>query len=120
QLVGRRRPGVISRGFRVGQIVSGSMLALAHGTNDAQKTMGVISLALVAHGDISAHHFHVPAWVVITAASAIALGTYAGGWRIIRTLGTRIIKMDAAQGFTAQTAGAAVVLAASHAGKRLS
>ena len=120
QLVGRRRPGVVSRGFRLGQIVSGSMLALAHGTNDAQKTMGVISLALVAHGDISPHHFHVPAWVVITAASAIALGTYAGGWRIIRTLGTRIIKMDTAQGFAAQGAGAAVILASSHFGYPLS
>jgi PiT family inorganic phosphate transporter len=120
QLVGRRRPGVVSRGFRLGQIVSGSMLALAHGTNDAQKTMGVISLALVAHGDISARHFHVPAWVVITAASAIALGTYAGGWRIIRTLGTRIIKLDTAQGFASQGAGAAVILASSHFGYPLS
>ena len=96
------------------------MLALAHGTNDAQKTMGVISLALVAHGDISPHNFHVPTWVVITAASAIALGTYAGGWRIIRTLGTRIIKLDTAQGFAAQGAGAAVILASSHFGYPLS
>jgi PiT family inorganic phosphate transporter len=120
RLVGRRRPGVVTRGFRLGQIVSGSMLALAHGTNDAQKTMGVISLALVAHGTLSPHHVHVPAWVVISAASAIALGTYAGGWRIIRTLGTRIIKMDTAQGFASQGAGAAVILAASHFGYPLS
>ena len=96
------------------------MLALAHGTNDAQKTMGVITLALIANGDIAAHHFAVPGWVVISAASAIALGTYAGGWRIIRTMGTRIIKMDPAQGFTAQSAGAAVILAASHVGFPLS
>jgi PiT family inorganic phosphate transporter len=120
RLVGRRRPGVVSRGFRWGQVVSGSMLALAHGTNDAQKTMGVISLALVAHGSLNLHQFHVPTWVVIAAASAIALGTYAGGWRIIRTLGTRIIKMDAAQGFASQGAGAAVILTSSHFGYPLS
>jgi PiT family inorganic phosphate transporter len=120
RLVGRHRPGVVSRGFKLGQVVSGSMLALAHGTNDAQKTMGVITLALVAHGSISAHHVHVPTWVVIMAASAIALGTYAGGWRIIRTLGTRIIKMDSAQGYAAQGAGAVVILASSHVGYPLS
>ena len=119
-LVSRRRPGIVNRGFRAGQIISGSMLALAHGTNDAQKTMGVISLALVANGDLSAHPFQVPTWVVVAAASAIALGTYAGGWRIIRTLGTRIIKMDTAQGFAAQGAGAAVILASSHFGYPLS
>ena len=120
RLVARLRPGPAARGFRHGQILSGGMLALAHGTNDAQKTMGVITLALIAHGDISASHFHVPVWVIVTAASAIALGTYAGGWRIIRTMGSRIIKMDPAQGFSAQSAGAAVVLAASHVGFPLS
>jgi len=120
RLVGRRRPGVVTDGFRLGQIASTSMLSLAHGTNDAQKTMGVITLALVAHGSISERHFHVPTWVVVSAASAIALGTYAGGWRIIRTVGTRIIKMDIAQGFTAQGAGAAVILASSHFGYPLS
>src|SRR5947199_335856 len=99
-----------------GQVVSGSLLALAHGTNDAQKTMGVISLALVAHGNLSTNNFHVPRWVVIASASAIALGTYAGGWRIIRTVGMRIIKMDTAQGFAAQGGGAAVILAVSHFG----
>jgi PiT family inorganic phosphate transporter len=111
---------VVNRGFRLGQILSGSMLALAHGTNDAQKTMGVITLALVAHGTIDAHHVVVPAWVVASSASAIALGTYAGGWRIIRTLGTRIIKMDSAQGFASQGAGAAVILVSSHFGYPLS
>src|SRR5207244_4242075 len=94
--------------------------ALAHGTNDAQKTMGVIVLALVSHGDISPNHIHIPHWVVIAAATAIALGTYAGGWRIIRTMGSRIIKMDPAQGFAAQGGGAAVILAASHVGFPLS
>jgi PiT family inorganic phosphate transporter len=120
RLVARRRPGIVTRGFRAGQVVSSAMLSLAHGTNDAQKTMGVIGLALVAHGDLSAQHFQVPTWVVISAASAIALGTYVGGWRIIRTVGTRIINMDTAQGFTSQGAGAAVILASSHFGYPLS
>ena len=120
RLVGKRRPGIVNHGFRLGQIASTSMLSLAHGTNDAQKTMGVITLALVAHGSIGAKHFHVPSWVIVSAASAIALGTYAGGWRIIRTVGTRIIKMDTAQGFTAQGAGAAVILTSSHFGYPLS
>jgi PiT family inorganic phosphate transporter len=118
--VGRIRPVPVTRGFRLGQLMSGGLLALAHGTNDAQKTMGVITLALIAHGNISADNFHVPTWVVITSATAIALGTYSGGWRIIRTMGTRIIKMDPAQGFSAQTAGATVILAASHFGYPLS
>src|SRR5205085_6384859 len=75
---------------------------------------------LIAHGDISAGKFHVPTWVVVSAATAIALGTYVGGWRIIRTMGTRIIKMDPAQGFVSQGAGAATILAASHYGYPLS
>jgi PiT family inorganic phosphate transporter len=120
RIVARTRPGPTAKTFRRGQIFGGGLLALAHGTNDAQKTMGVIALALVAHGDLSAKHFSVPTWVVISAASAIALGTYTGGWRIIRTMGTRIIRMDVAQGFTAQTSGAAVILAASHVGFPLS
>jgi PiT family inorganic phosphate transporter len=120
KIVGRLRPGPVSRGFRLGQLASGGLLALSHGTNDAQKTMGVITLALVAHGDISASNFQVPNWVVIVAASAIAAGTFTGGWRIIKTLGTRIINMDPAQGFAAQGAGAAVILAASSVGYPLS
>jgi inorganic phosphate transporter, PiT family len=118
--VGRIRPGPVNRGFRLGQLLSGGLLALAHGTNDAQKTMGVITLALIAHGDIAADNFHVPTWVVASSATAIALGTYSGGWRIIRTMGMRIIKMDPAQGFSTQSAGAAVILAASHFGYPLS
>ncbi len=120
RVVGRQRPGLVTRGFRYGQIVSGGLLALAHGTNDAQKTMGIITLALIAHGNIAADDFHVPTWVVVTSATAIALGTYSGGWRIIRTTGTRIIKMDAAQGFSAQGAGATVILASTHFGFPLS
>src|SRR5204863_1309312 len=94
--------------------------SLAHGTNDAQKTMGIITLALVAHGSLPANEFHVPTWVIVSSATAIALGTYTGGWRIIKTMGSRIIKMDPAQGFSAQGAGAAVVLAATHFGFPLS
>src|SRR5206468_984704 len=114
-IVGRLRPGPVNRGFRYGQWASSGLLAISHGTNDAQKTMGIITLALVAHGSIAPDHFHVPTWVIVASASAIALGTYSGGWRIIRTMGSRIIKMDPAQGFAAQSAGAAAILAASHA-----
>ena len=117
--VGRLRPGPVTRGYRLGQVVSGGLLALAHGTNDAQKTMGVITLALIANGNLPADA-DPPTWVIVSAATAIALGTYSGGWRIIRTMGTRIIKMDAAQGFSAQGAGAAVILASTHYGFPLS
>jgi PiT family inorganic phosphate transporter len=120
RIVGRVRPGPVNRGFRLGQVVSGGMLALAHGTNDAQKTMGIITLALIANGNIDPNNFHVPTWVVVSSATAIALGTYSGGWRIIRTMGSRIIKMDTAQGFSAQGAGASVILASSHFGYPLS
>src|SRR3954453_3687171 len=81
RIVGRLRPGPVSGGFKLGQLLSSGLLALAHGTNDAQKTMGVITLALIAHGDISQADFHVPTWVVVSSATAIALGTYTGGWR---------------------------------------
>src|SRR5215216_1926323 len=119
RIVGRLAPSTVSRGYRLGQIVSGSLFSLAHGTNDAQKTMGILFLALVANGNLSADD-DIPTWVVVSAASAIALGTYVGGWRIIKTMGSRIIKMDPAQGFAAQGSGAAVILAASHAGFPLS
>jgi PiT family inorganic phosphate transporter len=120
RIVGRLRPGPATGGFRFGQVISGGLLALAHGTNDAQKTMGVITLALVANGTIAESNFHVPDWVVISSATAISLGTYVGGWRIIKTMGSRIHKMDAAQGFAAQGSGATVILAASHVGFPLS
>jgi inorganic phosphate transporter, PiT family len=120
RMVGNVRPGPVNRGYRLGQIVTGSMFSLAHGTNDAQKTMGIITLALIAHGNLPADKFDVPFWVIASSATAIALGTYTGGWRIIRTMGSRIIKMDPAQGFSAQGAGAAVVLTASHLGFPLS
>ncbi|MFN8175151.1 MAG: inorganic phosphate transporter [Solirubrobacteraceae bacterium] len=119
RIVARLRPGPVGRSFRLGQLGSGGLLALAHGTNDAQKTMGVITLALIANGDL-AKGAAVPTWVVVSAATAIALGTYTGGWRIIRTMGTRIIKMDPAQGFSTQGGGAATILVATHFGYPLS
>jgi inorganic phosphate transporter, PiT family len=119
RIVGRLAPGPVTRGYRLGQILSGGLLSLAHGTNDAQKTMGVITLALVANGNLGADA-GTPTWVIASAATAMALGTYSGGWRIIKTVGTRIIKMDSAQGFAAQSGGATVILAASHFGYPLS
>jgi PiT family inorganic phosphate transporter len=107
------------RGFRWGQIVSASLVSLAHGTNDAQKTMGVITLALIATGswtDTSS----VPFWVKLACASAIALGTYLGGWRIIRTLGKGLVEISSPQGMAAESASAAVILASSHLGFALS
>jgi inorganic phosphate transporter, PiT family len=119
RIVGRLHPGPVSRGFRLGQIVSAGLFSLSHGTNDAQKTMGIIFLALVANGNL-APESNVPTWVVLSAATAIALGTYVGGWRIIRTMASRIIKMDPAQGFASEATGAAVILSASHVGFPLS
>jgi PiT family inorganic phosphate transporter len=117
--VARLHPGPVKRGYRLGQVVSGGLLSLAHGSNDAQKTMGVITLALIANGNLGPNA-DPPAWVIMSAAAAIALGTYWGGWRIIRTTGMRIIKMDPAQGFSAEGAGAAVILASTYYGYPLS
>ena len=118
-IVGRQHPGVVTRSFRLGQIISASMFSLSHGTNDAQKTMGIIALALAAAGHLEAGA-DPPFWVILSAATAIAAGTYAGGWRIIRTMGSRIIKMNPVQGFAAEGAGSAVILSASHVGFPLS
>jgi PiT family inorganic phosphate transporter len=107
-------------GYRYGQICSASLVSLAHGTNDAQKTMGVISLALIAHGDISAAHFSVPFWVKLGCALSIALGTASGGWRIINTMGNRITNVESPQGFAAESSSAAVILASSYYGYPLS
>jgi inorganic phosphate transporter, PiT family len=101
-LFARATPRHANRGFRIGQIVSGTWVAFVHGANDAQKTMGVIALALYTNGSIS--HFYVPTWVKIAAGLTIAAGTYAGGWRIIGTLGQRIYKLQPEDGFAAQVA----------------
>jgi PiT family inorganic phosphate transporter len=120
RLIRMLRAGESVRGFRLGQIGSASLLSLAHGTNDAQKTMGVISLALIAHGDISATHFYVPFWVKIGCALAIAAGTATGGWRIINTMGNRLTHLESPQGFAAESSSAAVILASSYYGYPLS
>jgi len=104
----RRSPHRVFRGFRLAQTVSASALALGHGLQDAQKTMGVIFLSLVASGHAQAGD-RLPLWVVIAAGGAISLGTYSGGWRIMRTLGRRIIHVDPARGFAAESTGAVVL-----------
>jgi PiT family inorganic phosphate transporter len=119
-LVARRSPARVNRVFRFGQLFSGGFVALAHGTNDAQKTMGVIALALVSSGHLSANFSRPPTWVIVCAALSMAAGTYAGGWRIIRTLGTRIAKIDAPQGFAAQTACASILWTTAHFGYPIS
>ena len=106
-------------GFRKGQVATASLMSLAHGTNDAQKTMGVIFLALVASGTLN-NEDAIPLWVKASCAVAIALGTYLGGWRIIRTLGKGIVEVDTPQGVAADGASAAIILTSSHFGMALS
>ncbi|MFC5805436.1 inorganic phosphate transporter [Streptomyces formicae] len=108
-----------TKGYRAGQIGSAALVSLAHGTNDAQKTMGVITLALIA-GGVLAPGANPPTWVIVSAGVAIALGTYLGGWRIIRTMGKGLTDIRPAQGFSAQTGAAAVILSASNLGFALS
>ncbi|MFD9220897.1 anion permease [Streptomyces sp. NPDC060064] len=108
-----------AKGYRAGQIASAGLVSLAHGTNDAQKTMGVITLALVAGGVLSPGS-NPPMWVILSAGLAIAMGTYLGGWRIIRTLGTGLTDLQPQQGFAAQTSAASVILASSNLGFSLS
>jgi PiT family inorganic phosphate transporter len=110
--------GSVNRGFRIGQLASGTFVAYTHGANDAQKTMGVIALALLANGSIG--HFYIPTWVKIAAGLAIAAGTYVGGWRIMRTLGQRLYKMEPAAGFSAQVSAGAVIDVATRLGYPLS
>ena len=110
--------GVATRSFRLGQLVSGTWVAFTHGANDAQKTMGVIALALYTHGTID--EFYVPNWVKIAAGVAIAAGTYVGGWRIMRTLGQRVFKLEPESGFAAQATAGTVIYAATHLGYPLS
>ncbi|MFE8913540.1 anion permease [Streptomyces globisporus] len=108
-----------AKGYRAGQIASAGLVSLAHGTNDAQKTMGIITLALVTSG-VLAPGSNPPLWVIVSAGVAIALGTYLGGWRIIRTMGKGLTDLRPPQGFAAQTSAATVILASSHLGFSLS
>ena len=119
RVTGGVREGNRQEGFRWGQIASASLVSLAHGTNDAQKTMGVITLALIASGSLAASGT-TPDWVIFSCAAAIALGTYIGGWRIIRTLGKGLVEIESPQGMAAESSSAAVILASSHFGLSLS
>ncbi|MGV0872153.1 anion permease [Mycolicibacterium sp. XJ879] len=107
-------------GFRYGQVGSAALVSLAHGTNDAQKTMGVIFLALIAYGSASESDPMPPFWVILSCAVAIALGTYLGGWRIIRTLGKGLVEIKPPQGMAAESSSAAIILLSSHFGYSLS
>jgi inorganic phosphate transporter, PiT family len=114
----RITPGVGNRTFRLGQLASGTWMAFTHGANDAQKTMGVIALALFESGHIS--HFYIPTWVIVAAGLAIGAGTYVGGWRIMRTLGQRVFSIEPASGFAAQTTAGATIYLATRFGYPLS
>jgi len=114
--IARWSPTRVNRLFRRFQLVSGGFVAFTHGTNDAQKTMGIIALALVASGHLDADYERPPTWVIAAAALAMGAGTYAGGWRIIKTLGQRIAKIDPPQGFAAQTACASILWGTAHFG----
>jgi PiT family inorganic phosphate transporter len=115
----RAKDSTVTRGYRVGQAVSASMVSLAHGTSDGQKTMGVITLALIS-GNLLPHNAHPPLWVIVCSGAAMALGTFIGGWRIIRTLGTGLTDVRSPQGFAAEASSTAVILASAHLGFALS
>jgi PiT family inorganic phosphate transporter len=112
--------GKVNRWFKHLQIVSASFMALSHGSNDAQKVMGIITMALVGAGFYVGQDFHVPLWVVLICATAMAAGTAAGGWRIIKTMGVKMIRLQPVHGFAAETAAAVTILTASHLGAPVS
>ncbi|HEY8437234.1 MAG TPA: inorganic phosphate transporter [Candidatus Limnocylindrales bacterium] len=112
-------PRRINERFRRLQVVSAAAMAFSHGSNDAQKTMGIMTLALVAAGVLPANS-SIPLWVIVLAASAISLGTAAGGWRIIKTMGQRVVKLDPVHGFAAETTAASIIYTASHFGMPVS
>ncbi len=114
RIVRKRDPEAVSHFFKRLQLVSGGFVAFTHGTNDAQKTMGIIALALIAGQP--GKHFHVPLWVILSSATAMAAGTYVGGWRIIRTLGEKITKLEPPQGFAAETSTATTLWITAHFG----
>jgi inorganic phosphate transporter, PiT family len=114
----RARPRRLNDRFRRLQVLSASYMAFSHGSNDAQKTMGIITLALFGAGVIPTAD--VPTWVILVAATAISFGTAAGGWRIIRTMGQRVVKLDPVHGFAAETTAATIILVASHFGMPVS
>jgi len=109
-VIGKVRPGPVNRSYRLGQLVTGSLFSLAHGTNDAQKTMGIITVLLYTTGHLKGE-FEVPLWVVLASHAAIALGTMSGGWRIVKTMGMKLTKLQPVGGFCAETAGAITLFA---------
>ena len=117
-LVRKRAQGPVNTWFRRLQPISAGFMAFSHGANDAQKTMGIIALALFASGQIET--FMIPTWVKIACALAMAAGTYSGGWRIIHTLGSKVIKLDPIHGFAAETTAATVIQVATHFGSPVS
>jgi PiT family inorganic phosphate transporter len=119
KITARARKKSVDDGFRVGQIASASLVSLAHGTGDAQKTMGIITLVLITSGSLSSGS-KPPLWVIFAAGTAIAAGTYLGGWRIIRTMGKGLTEIESPQGFAAESSSTAVLLASSHLGFPLS
>ena len=119
RITARSHHAGVARDFKLGQIISASLVSLAHGTNDAQKTMGIITLTLITSGHLAANS-DPPLWVILSAGLAIALGTALGGWRIIRTLGKRVTEIETPQGFGAETSSSAVILVSSHLGFPLS
>lgn len=123
RIVFKANPDLINKRFRKLQLVSAGLMALSHGSNDAQKTMGIITLSLFAGGVIhmpADGHFEIPIYVILTCALMMALGTMSGGWKIIRTMGSKIIKLKPIHGFAAETSAASIILTASHFGIPLS
>jgi PiT family inorganic phosphate transporter len=115
----RANPQRINERFRRLQVISAALMAFSHGSNDAQKTMGIMTLALIAAGVLPPDSA-IPLWVIILAATAISFGTAAGGWRIIKTMGQRVVKLDPVHGFAAETTAATIILTASHFGMPVS
>ena len=115
----RANPQRINERFRRLQLISAAFMAFSHGSNDAQKTMGIMTLALIAAGVLPADS-PIPLWVIVLAATAISFGTAAGGWRIIKTMGQRVVKLDPVHGFAAETTAATIILTASHFGMPVS
>jgi inorganic phosphate transporter, PiT family len=111
----RATPFAVDRRFRVLQFISASLISLGHGGNDAQKTMGIIAVLLFSQG-LLGPSFHVPFWVVIACQAAMGLGTFSGGWRIVRTMGTRITRLTPVQGFCAESGGAVTLFLATWLG----
>lgn len=116
KIFGKVRPDTLNRAFRKFQLFSSGFLAFSHGSNDAQKTMGIITLSLLTFGLIHETTFHIPTWVICSCALTLSMGTMTGGWKIIRTMSSKVIKMKPIHGFSVEIASASIILTASHFG----